>query len=209
MKFLRLSGVGATLLLFGAMTSPASSEVLTYDFTATVTGNGSGDPLGTQVGNQFNGSFSYDTATQAALNLGGEAVYPTSSLSITLPSETIDLPFSSNNHLVIVNSSPGTFDQFSLAAQQGNVQISLTLVDPTGTAFNSLAIPTSLSLESFQTTTGFVAIGGTLAADFTITSLAQVSGVPESSTWAMMILGFAGVGLIAYRKKSKPALMMA
>jgi len=33
--------------------------------------------------------------------------------------------------------------------------------------------------------------------------------VPESSTWAMMILGFAGIGFMAYRRKSKPALMAA
>jgi predicted small secreted protein len=36
-----------------------------------------------------------------------------------------------------------------------------------------------------------------------------VSAVPEPSTWAMMILGFAGVGFMAYRQKSKPALMVA
>ena len=34
-----------------------------------------------------------------------------------------------------------------------------------------------------------------------------VAGVPEPSTWAMMILGFAGIGFMAYRRKSKPALM--
>ena len=33
--------------------------------------------------------------------------------------------------------------------------------------------------------------------------------VPEPSTWAMMILGFAGLGFMAYRRKSKPALMAA
>jgi hypothetical protein len=34
-----------------------------------------------------------------------------------------------------------------------------------------------------------------------------VGAVPEPSTWAMMILGFAGIGFMAYRRKSKPALM--
>jgi PEP-CTERM motif len=34
-----------------------------------------------------------------------------------------------------------------------------------------------------------------------------VSAVPEPSTWAMMILGFAGVGFMAYRRKAKPGLM--
>jgi PEP-CTERM motif len=33
--------------------------------------------------------------------------------------------------------------------------------------------------------------------------------LPEPSTWAMMILGFAGIGFMAYRRKSKPALMVA
>jgi hypothetical protein len=36
-----------------------------------------------------------------------------------------------------------------------------------------------------------------------------ISAVPEPSTWAMMILGFAGVGFMAYRRKSKPSLMAA
>jgi hypothetical protein len=36
-----------------------------------------------------------------------------------------------------------------------------------------------------------------------------VAAVPEPSTWAMMILGFAGIGFMAYRRKSKSALMAA
>jgi hypothetical protein len=36
---------------------------------------------------------------------------------------------------------------------------------------------------------------------------ASVASVPEPSTWAMMLLGFAGVSFMAYRRKSKPALM--
>ena len=40
-------------------------------------------------------------------------------------------------------------------------------------------------------------------------SFDAVSPVPEPSTWAMMLLGFAGVGFIAYRRKSKPASVVA
>jgi hypothetical protein len=35
------------------------------------------------------------------------------------------------------------------------------------------------------------------------------SAVPEPSTWAMMLIGFAGIGFMAYRRKSKPALSAA
>jgi PEP-CTERM motif len=37
----------------------------------------------------------------------------------------------------------------------------------------------------------------------------NISAVPEPSTWAMMILGFAGVGFVAYRQKAKPTLLAA
>jgi PEP-CTERM motif len=42
-------------------------------------------------------------------------------------------------------------------------------------------------------------------------STAQIvtSGVPEPSTWAMMILGFAGIGFMTYRRKNKMALNAA
>jgi hypothetical protein len=40
-------------------------------------------------------------------------------------------------------------------------------------------------------------------------AFAPVAAVPEPSTWAMMILGFAGIGFVAYRRKSKPVLTAA
>jgi hypothetical protein len=37
------------------------------------------------------------------------------------------------------------------------------------------------------------------------TQFAQIRGaVPETSTWAMMLLGFAGLGLMAYRRRAQP-----
>jgi PEP-CTERM motif len=40
-------------------------------------------------------------------------------------------------------------------------------------------------------------------------TVSAINAVPEPSTWAMMILGFAGVGFMAYRRKSKQALIAA
>jgi hypothetical protein len=61
-----------------------------------------------------------------------------------------------------------------------------------GASLADISTPTSLLV--FETRSG----GTTLA-----------TAVPETSTWAMMILGFAGVGFMAYRRKSKPPLMVA
>jgi hypothetical protein len=46
-------------------------------------------------------------------------------------------------------------------------------------------------------------------ADLAITGDISVAAVPEPTTWAMMILGFAGVGFMAYRRKNSPALRSA
>ena len=37
----------------------------------------------------------------------------------------------------------------------------------------------------------------------------NVAAVPESSIWAMMIIGFFGIGFMAYRRKSKPMFCFA
>ena len=36
--------------------------------------------------------------------------------------------------------------------------------------------------------------------DYNDTSFVFTSGVPEASTWAMMLIGFAGMGFVAYRR---------
>ena len=45
----------------------------------------------------------------------------------------------------------------------------------------------------------FETIGGNLAYQL----VGNISAVPEPSTWAMMILGFAGIGFMAYRRRSQ------
>jgi hypothetical protein len=49
---------------------------------------------------------------------------------------------------------------------------------------------------------------GNCTVDFTV-AITPVSGVPEPSTWVMMLLGFAGLGFMACRRKSKTARITA
>jgi hypothetical protein len=64
---------------------------------------------------------------------------------------------------------------------------------------------------------------GTNTLDFYVTNTVQrgdgnpsglnveflASSVPEASTWAMMIMGFSGIGLLAYRRKRAPSFRLA
>ena len=61
---------------------------------------------------------------------------------------------------------------------------------------------------SLQATRLFAPAGGVRSQYFDNVSLDVTAAVPEPSTWAMMILGFAGVGFMAYRRR-KGAMLAA
>ena len=111
----------------------------------------------------------------------------------------------------------------------------MTVSVPTGFTFHDLSFSSlkATQISIFGSNGGFysnddvkngldgfnvTATGGTFFTSLTITSQDgfsqlkhfEISGlapaVPEPSTWAMMILGFAGVGFMAYRRKNKMAL---
>jgi PEP-CTERM motif len=85
-----------------------------------------------------------------------------------------------------------SFSGISLNQQSGNVDFGTGLTSynsdgncSVGTCFTYFSLEEPVTLNTFT------------------------AGVPEPSTWAMMLLGFAGLGFMAYRRKSKPALMVA
>ncbi|HEY4052309.1 MAG TPA: PEPxxWA-CTERM sorting domain-containing protein, partial [Terriglobales bacterium] len=82
-----------------------------------------------------------------------------------------------------------------------------------GTTYEDIQHPTSPYTQyTFNVTaTGSDTFGinyidqnGFLGVDsFSVSSV--TSAVPEPSTWAMMLLGFAGLGLMAYRRRNRLA----
>jgi hypothetical protein len=74
----------------------------------------------------------------------------------------------------------------------GGVRFDVGFASPTD-QFNGYVDAFTIGVNGTNTTFDFEAAGA----------------VPEPTTWAMLILGFSGVGFMAYRRKSKPALMAA
>jgi hypothetical protein len=65
--------------------------------------------------------------------------------------------------------------------------------------FTATSTTTSIAFLNRDPTTDYVA-----ALDSVV--VRTVDGVPEPSTWAMMILGFAGIGFLAYRRRNQAAV---
>ena len=191
-KFFRSSALLAGCLALTAIAVPARADTLTFDWTlagpATSLG-GFGTP------GSGSGTFTVTTGAKGDIitamtgELGGNAV-------TLLPSGT----GGSDNLLFPIGTS---FKRgVSVVDLDTNgISVSTTLGDyhifGDGSPFS---IGTVSGNDIFETGPGVGFGVGTLA----------VSAVPEPSTWAMMILGFIGVGFVAYRRKHNgPSLRLA
>jgi hypothetical protein len=74
--------------------------------------------------------------------------------------------------------------------------------------YSSLAAFSFTGVEGLNTLDFYITDGGPPSAfAFDITGV--TTAVPEASTWMMMVLGFAGVGFLAYRRKQAPNVRLA
>lgn len=77
------------------------------------------------------------------------------------------------------------------------------------TATGGLDISDILSRSAFGSTVYFVSDIARSTGDTANVGATMTAAVPEPSTWAMMILGFAGVGFLAYRRKNQGSVRLA
>jgi hypothetical protein len=127
------------------------------------------------------------------------------STSSNLEPATFSVKSIAQNELQISYSYPGqghslsdpSFDGFTIAGPLGDSPIVAAFVDP-----NSTQPGLSNSTISFAANSVTVNLAGDV---FTASSVGLIDvqfapPVPEPSTWAMVLLGLAGVGLMAYRR---------
>ena len=109
---------------------------------------------------------------------------------------------SSNNNFLVLNVGSDTIT--------GNDLVSMGLTNGAGNQFDTFDNQW-FRISDTNPFTSFTASSTTNAFEFDMAgpSVTQTSGVPEPSTWAMMLIGFAGLGYAAFhrRKDSAPRVM--
>jgi hypothetical protein len=103
--------------------------------------------------------------------------------------------------------SPDTFNLLSIVTSSGTF---------TYTAATAGVTPPNGN-QQFAEYVDFVGTAGTVIDSVTFESTSNafevsnfaVSGVPEASTWAMMVLGFLGLGFLGYRRSSNTSFRVA
>jgi hypothetical protein len=179
-----------------AMTAPASAETLTFDWTLAGTAASNG---GFGTNGSGSGTFTVTTGANGDLitgvtgTLGGNAV----TLAVVGTS-------GSDNLLFPVGT---TFDGGTSVVDLDTNGIVLE-TSPT----NAIRIFGAGSPFSIGTVSGndIFETGGNVGFGVGTMSVTEVTAaVPEPSTWAMMILGFFGVGFMAYRRKGSQSFRAA
>jgi hypothetical protein len=165
-------------LLLGAafaILSASASNATIYNYT------GGGSYLGLGVSPPtitFSGSFTFDTSTGFA----------TAGSYTTSAPETFATSF---------------FDSHSATVNTQDIEnVSHTLVFDLQFNQNDLLAGLTVNVLS---NSELYALPSLTNAGFPVSGTFSVAAVPEPPTWAMMILGFAGIGFMAYRRRSMPA----
>jgi hypothetical protein len=208
-SFMKISSLVGAAVFVALISAPAQAEVV---FTGTVAGcfGSSCTPLitATDLGLTYNGSSFNVTTVGDSVSIGAAPGTPNinnfGSFTLAKQNDTYTGPFD----LAITFAAPaGTSpDPGTIVANltgQVNGSNSSVLIDfpsaPTAFTFNGGTF--SVLVDDVS-----ISVNGTVDVTGHITA---VEAVPETSTWAMLILGFAGVGFLAYRRNAAPSFRLA
>ncbi|MDR3469801.1 MAG: PEPxxWA-CTERM sorting domain-containing protein [Xanthobacteraceae bacterium] len=188
-KLLGLAAAAA--MVAGAMTSTAQASTFDITFTspevsinalATATPDGSFYDI-----TGITGTVTSGTTTYAITGLYGVAGSPSNVQS--------DGTFTYDN--VIANiGGVLQWDGNGLAVTAGSANYVYNVFSDTFYGLNNALLSTDPAVGTFATTIETLGTG-------------TIAAVPEPSTWAMMILGFLGLGVAAFRRKAGTALRAA
>lgn len=192
MKLKLLAGLATVALL---MSQPAKAAVYSlggFGFSAQI-----------QTSDTLNSLGGFDITGLSVAGYGGVSLLPNQPPPNPLPGVSTlqldsGLPFGYDNTFF---ASGPYFDGFGLAFQIG------------GGKFGILSCSSDLFGVCLDTSTYQLTVGGPNNPmgefDLNWTGPIVVTGVPEASTWAMMILGFVGLGVMSWRRSRKVGLAVA
>lgn len=137
----------------------------------------------------LSGTLKIDETTGVILS-SSLSVSAIGALSPTIASQAYNSTFADYAVLDYAASSPANYLYFGI--------LSTSLVNYAGGALSSYATPSPTNYV-----TGLGEGGVEYGLNVGSLTFQSVSGVPEPSTWAMLLAGFAGLGLVGYRRANR------
>jgi hypothetical protein len=197
----------ADFVLSTATDWQTSLTSLNIDTTVT---NTSGPYLG-HIAESGTGAISITTLQKTDAASGNAIITPTTTNGTDFTSVTF---------------APTLADAFTSFSTRGQLNIAGDVTIVVNDQFGNQFVFTETANADWQPPIGAEAVAGTneiiasvtvfVTGDVSFQSIKQIdfgyataAATPEASTWAMMVLGFAGIGFVAYRRKREGTFRLA
>lgn len=196
--------VAITFCAVGLLTSAAYAEIIEAEFPAAGTSYSSATDGSGTIPSGGQSQYMWTTGDFVTATFSGTGLASVTSFSDTF--DIIDLVQTGNTLIVdaLVNGvDVGSFvvnDCSSCGTQVVNFNSG-----PFGPIFGAGTYTLAFVLENTLPSGG----GSIAFLDGGVATLSSSSPVPEPSTWALMLLGFAGLGLAAYRRAFQKSSVVA
>jgi hypothetical protein len=218
---MKIRSIAAASAVLAVVSSAARADIVTETYTGWVTGTdyaGYFGAAGAQLESPaFTATYVFDTNLSGAGQYNnGNAVQtygsgyqsPAISASLLINGRTFNIPISQDSSNFSLSNVAATGHLIAESYVQidsagDNIGNYISTRDPNAPVLTSLNTPFSYSLAGsyyYLDQEGQFDYGADNLVLFSET-VALTDGVPEPSTWAMMILGFLGIGWMAYRRR--------
>ena len=197
--------VSMTAALAASLFASAGANAASYTFDVLYSGGGSAalapgsdDPLATTM--NAGDSFTYSlmaTGSGEWKTISSGSIFPLFALDLNESGTRVGdftLNLEQNGVPVFTYSETGASNSF---VHLGTNTVSI----PDGLTFNQWVLTdTIVSADTTSTPISLLPWPGRAPEAYSPSIITYTTGVPEASSWAMMLLGFAGLGVAGYRK---------
>jgi hypothetical protein len=208
-----------TIVVLSALSSlPAKADIVTWNFAGEITSTNTNPALAhlPQPGTSFSGTITFTTTPTGTVSPDGtHADWNDATItSIHLngdPAMWLHEPDASDGTITVDNSA--TLDSLVFTGPLASDQrftITLQEYGANPTALSSVFPPSDppalalLDVATFEVSNRDLnaTAGGFSSGPITLLTGPPITPVPEPSTWAMMLLGFLGLGFLAHRRRN-------
>ena len=197
--------VAAVVASFCVMSGAQAAVFIDGPSMGIATGqNFNSQPLG-PINSSFSiGDWTFTAGANSQINIssdstGAQPYQTTGNYLSVLGSGSTSVTFSARDSFSFFW---GSIDDYNTITLSDGTSYTGTQIASMFTGGQSNGCQLQTNCNRYVTFTGTSLTGFTMASSSNSFEITNISAVPEASTWAMMLLGFLGVGFLAYRRKS-------